>query len=387
MAPLNPLCAALVAAAAIVVSKDAMSADVSSADALGSVLVFDRAAPPPLAAAAGLGVGHEFSLGGVIDDDYATLLAGVGATVWTQGRSTVAVWGELGRAIDLGGEHVGADDYTLGAAGPAFRIRLDPRHAVGAHVMLDLGAADGGDDLLASVNLGFEYEATFDPTAQGSLRLGVNGYAPFEGYGDASSLGTLDRAPRLGADVYARLGRDLGGAWDGARLDLTVAGFGYAAEDGVDALLGGRASLGLTVWGGLPEGVAVSVEAGPRYANGGDGDLGGDDAIDVFGGAQVTYSFGGDRAAARRVVTPRAVAPGRDCVLVRNRDGESYYDCAEPVRSGVGGGFTKEGEPILETLPAPAPLVTLHEEVVPGIRPSKPLRHLGYGGAFTPLNR
>lgn len=339
----------------------------------GQTLSGFQESPAPIAPSPDFGVGSELFGAVDADTDVVTARAGFGWTFYDGIGEHVTLWGE-------GFAGFGEDDFFGGSLGPAYRARVSEDWAVGSSFFVDLGAIDG--DILPAFGAGLEAEHIFDAERNLTLRLGVNGYFALRDAGEIAEYGELERAPQTGGDVYARLGED----FDGFRLDVTVGGFYYAGGDDTDSNLGGMGALGVTVWDGLPEGMALSGHVGPRFMTGGGGDDGDDSELSAMGGLQLSYAWGGTTTTTTTVIVQPSYDPARDCVLGYEGDGSGYYDCDEPVLYGFDG-ETKEGDELHDDRPAPEPRLETVEVEIPGVRPVEPLRHLGFGSPFTPLAR
>lgn len=369
----------LMATTALIAATTAASAQqVGGAAPAGQSYVF-RASPAPIAPFQ-RGIGHQVFVEGDFDSSYAIAGSGFGFTVFDGVRDHLTIWAEGFRGFDIDD----GDDFYGGSIGPVFRQRVDGSNAWGAYLMADIGAADSQDDFLFSGGVGLDYEHMLALESVETLRLGVNGYFPLDDYTDVAQYGALDRAPQLGGDAYVRYGRDV--LDGGARLDLTLGGFGYAQGGASDDVFGGVATLGLTYWDQLPDGMAISGYVGPRFANAGDGAGNRDDKLDIMGGLSLSYSWGGERRATRTVTTQPRFDPPRDCVVARDEGNRAVYDCRRPVVAGRGG-TAKTGEMVRELIPAPQPRVEQVQVTVPGSAPVKPLRHIGYATPFTPVKR
>jgi hypothetical protein len=157
----------------------------------------------------------------------------------------------------LVGRYWDFDDETFyqGTLGLAWRQRLDAANAFGLNGYLDFGGYDG---FAGQGSLGLEYE-NVDAAAR-SIRLGGNLYLPFADYTEERDRA---RAPRLGADLYAGLGRQ----WGEHRLEGFVTGFHYFETDEAEPLWGGTAELEWRYEGFalLPEGSHFYLKGGVRY--------------------------------------------------------------------------------------------------------------------------
>lgn len=368
----------LMGTTALMLAAATASAQDAGAQGADQSFVF-RSSPAPIVPYQ-RGVGSQVFVEGNFDTDYAIAGGGFGLTIFDGARDHVTLWGEGFRGFDIDD---GSDFYGA-SVGPMFRQRMDADNAWGVYAMVDVGATDDEGDLLFSGGVGADYEHMLSLETVETLRIGVNGYIPLDDYSDIVEYGALDRAPQLGGDAFVRYGRDFDDA--GARVDLTLAGFGYAQGDTSDEVFGGLATVGLTYWNGLPQGMALSGYVGPRYATAGDGLGNRDDKIDVLGGIGLSYSWGGERRATRSVTTQPRYDPPRDCVVARDQNDRAVYDCRRPVMAGDSG-RAKTGEMVREIIPAPQPRVEQVEFTVPGAAPVAPIRNLGYASPFTPLKR
>lgn len=368
----------LLGSTALILATSTALAQDAGAQATDQSFVF-RASPAPIVPFQ-RGVGSQIFIEAAADSDYAIAGGGFGLTIFDGSRDHVTLWGEGFRGFDIddGG------DFYGGSIGPIFRQRIDTENAWGAYAMIDAGAADDQGDLMLSGGVGVDYEYMLSLDTVETIQLGLNGYVPLDDYSDTAEFGALDRGLQLGGDAYVRYGRDFDDV--GARVDLTVGGFGYAQSDNAEELFGGVATVGLTYWNGLPEGMALKGYVGPRYATAGDGLGNRDDKIDVLGGLGVSYSWGGDRRATRSVTTQPRYDPPRDCVVARDENNRAVYDCQRPVVAGASG-RAKTGEMVREIIPAPQARVEQVQVTVPGAAPAKPVRHIGYGSPFTPIKR
>lgn len=368
----------LMGSTALILAASTALAQDTSAQSAEQSFVF-RASPAPIVPFQ-RGVGSQIFIESAADTDYVIAGGGFALTVFDGTRDHVTLWGEGFRGFDIDD----GEDFYGASFGPIFRQRFDVEHAWGAYAMIDAGATDDQGDLLLSGGVGVDYEYMLSLETVETLRLGVNGYIPLDDYSDVAEYGALDRAPQLGGDAYVRYGRDF--EEEGARVDLTVGGFGYAQSDNADEVFGGVATVGLTYWNGLPQGMAIKGFVGPRYATAGDGLGNRDDKVDVLGGLGLSYSWGGERRATRSVTTQPRYDPPRDCVVARDENDRAVYDCRRPVMAGERG-RAKTGEMVREIIPAPQPRVEQVEVTVPGAAPVKPVRHIGYASPFTPLKR
>ncbi|MEM9095116.1 MAG: hypothetical protein AAGC62_09115 [Pseudomonadota bacterium] len=353
----------------------------TSADAdlsAGSLGIVGPAAP--ILPEAGFGVGREVSVGGTIDSDYAIANVGAGLPFYRGDDDAAALWVKGYFAADIDD----AEDFYAGSIVPTYYTWLDDDTAVMAHVALDLGAQAEEQDLLGQIGVGAAIQWVFDQASTETLMAGVNAYVPFSDYSDTSEYGALDRAPRLGGDVYVEYGRNFDDP--GMRVTGTVAGFGFADGDETDSLFGAIATLGIEYWGGLPDGWSIGGFLGPRWANGGDERDSDDSSFDLVGGLKLTYAWGGATKHTETTTYQAETIPGRDCVEIRDGNGDRRFDCSVPVVSGVGG-TTKGGEPAREILAPPPDRVEVVETVRRGRRLAEPRRHLGYQSPFAPFSK
>lgn len=334
------------------------------------------ALPGPIAPTDGRGVGYQLFVDSVVDEDFATPIAGGAVPLFQDEDQLVALFGEgyFGFELDA------PDDFFGGAVGAAYRARLSEASAFGLNAFGDLGQIDS--EFVAAVGGGLEFEQILDPASVTTALLGANGYYAIDDYGDIADFGDLERAPQTGADVYLKLGRNFS---DVLRGEMTIGGFGYAGGDDSDQLLGVNGAVGGS-YAGFGENIALTGYVGPRYANGGDGVGNSDGRLDVFGGLGLTVAFGGGKTVQNRIVEQQALNAPRDCVVARDPDGARFFDCQRPVQLGEGGA-AKDGGFVRERLAAPAPEIRVEETFKPGVAPVRPERHIGFGTAFSPIRR
>jgi hypothetical protein len=324
--------------------------------------------------------GHVVYLRADTNDDYNVGRIGAGVTVRRTESGSVSLWADGYAGV---AREDGQEDFTAGSVGVAYRRQRSEADSWGVHAFVDAGQFENADDTFGQVSFGGDFARVFDPETNRTVRVGGNLYVPFDDYTDVTNYGVVDSAPLLGVDGFVEFGRDLTDR--DMRLNLTLGAFDYFSGEDSEDLRGGFASAGLAYSSGLPEGLTASGEVGVRFANGGDGFLNQDGDVSPFFGAQLSYAWGGSTVRYEEVVTRTAIDPARDCVVVREGEGEPEYDCSEPVITDADT-VGKDGQPVNETLPAATRRETRRVEAQ-GRPPVAPRRNIAFGSPFAPIHR